>query len=69
MNGEEFRATIKKVGMTQVEAAEFFGVNESSCRRWISGKYPIPKPVAVLLRMMDRKGLTPENVQRYANQE
>jgi len=67
MTGEEFREAIYKVGMTQTAAARFFGVNETSLRRWISGKYPIPEPVAMLLKTMHRYSLTPENVLRYTN--
>jgi hypothetical protein len=41
-------------GLSQVGAARFLGVNDTTSRRWIAGRHPIPDSVAMLLRLMIR---------------
>ena len=62
MNGDELQEAIDRLGMSQVGAARFLGHNDSTVRRWIAGKFPIPHTVAMLLRVMVRYRLTPDNV-------
>ena len=62
MNGAEFQKFIKQLGLTQVAAASFFGVNETTARRWATGRRPIPDAVSMLLHVMVGKGLGPNEV-------
>jgi plasmid maintenance system antidote protein VapI len=62
MNGEVYQHLIDKVGMTQVGAAKFFGVDERTSRRWVKGELTIPDSVALLLPVMFKIGLTPYHV-------
>jgi hypothetical protein len=60
MTSDEYRATLKALGLTQNEAGRFFGAHEQSGRRWaVEGP---PEPVAKLLRLMCGLGLSPQQV-------
>jgi len=62
MNGKEYRAIIERLGMSQVGAARFLGVADSTSRRWIADTHPIPNAVAMLLCVMARYRLTAQTV-------
>jgi len=62
MTADEYREAIERVGLTQVGAAEFFNVADTTSRRWIAGRHPIPDAVAMTLRLMIRYNLTPAKV-------
>jgi len=47
---QQLRATIKRLGISQVETSRRLGVDPSTVRRWLSGARRIPEPVAILLR-------------------
>ena len=49
MNGAEFQKAIERLGLTQVGAAKFLGVNETTSRRWIANRHPVPPPVAMFI--------------------
>ena len=63
MNGTELRGVIEQLGMTQVGTARFLGHNASTIRKWISNRNPVPLPTEMLLRVMLKYSLTPDNVQ------
>jgi DNA-binding transcriptional regulator YiaG len=52
MDGEEYRAALTKLGLTQVEAAKVFHVDDRTSRRWAGDEVPIPYAAATLLRCM-----------------
>jgi DNA-binding transcriptional regulator YiaG len=52
MKPEEYRRCIDGLGMTQVEAAHFFSVDERTSRRWASGEVPIPFAIKVTLGLL-----------------
>lgn len=62
MNGKMYRRTIERLDMTPIEASDFFGVNETSERRWANGTHAIPRSVEMLLRVMIAYDLTPDSV-------
>jgi hypothetical protein len=62
MNGAEYRKAIARLDLTQVEAARFLGVDDTTSRRWIADRYPVPRPVVILLRLMVRQRLSPDRV-------
>lgn len=54
MTSDEFRAELKRLGLTQVGAARFLDRDKRTVRRWANGA-PIPKAIELLLPK-----LTPE---------
>jgi transposase-like protein len=62
MNGTEYSKAIARLDLTQVEAARFLGVDDTTSRRWVADRSPIPRAVAMLLRLMIRYRLSPDHV-------
>ena len=62
MTGDEYRAALDHVGMSQVGAARFFKVAPSTSRRWIADQLIVPPAVARLLCVMMKKHLSPGEV-------
>lgn len=53
MPPEELKAAMLKLGCrTQNEFAEAIGVSRSSVSLWLDGKVGVPRPVAMLIRML-----------------
>ena len=69
MTGAEYRKAIKHLGLSQVSAAKFLGVDETTSRRWVANKHPIPDAVAMLLSTMVSQGLVPGEVANIAKGE
>jgi hypothetical protein len=63
MSPAEYRAAIAELGLSQVRAAEFFGVHDVTGRWWaaVDGDGP-PAAVAKFLRLMLALRFTPEYV-------
>jgi hypothetical protein len=62
MNRTEFSKAIDALGLTQVGAARFLGVDPRTCRRYVAGELPLPPAAAMLLRVMLAHGLAPDDV-------
>ena len=53
MSPEELRSAMRSLGYrTQSDLAEAIGVSRSAVSLWIEGKVGVPRPVAMLLRML-----------------
>lgn len=53
MPPDELRAAMRTLGYrTQNELAEAIGVSRSAVSLWLEGKVGVPRPVAMLLRML-----------------
>ena len=53
MPPEELRRTMRALGYrTQSDLANAIGVSRSSVSLWLDGKVGVPRPVAMLLRML-----------------
>jgi transcriptional regulator with XRE-family HTH domain len=53
MPPEELRTAMRTLGYrTQNELAEAIGVSRSAVSLWLEGKVGVPRPVAMLLRML-----------------
>ena len=53
MSPEELRAAMRTLGCrTQNELAGAIGVSRSAVSLWLEGKVGVPRPVAMLLRML-----------------
>jgi transcriptional regulator with XRE-family HTH domain len=55
MGPEELRAAMRTLGYrTQADLAAAIGVSRSAVSLWVEGKVGVPRPVAMLLRMLIR---------------
>jgi transcriptional regulator with XRE-family HTH domain len=53
MAPEELRAAMRTLGnRTQADLANAIGVSRSAVSLWLEGKVGVPRPVAMLLRML-----------------
>jgi transcriptional regulator with XRE-family HTH domain len=50
MSGEQLRAALAALGLSQLEAARRLGVDGRTVRRWVAGDRRIPGPVVELVR-------------------
>jgi len=64
MTAKQYRAAIAALGLSQVGAARFLGVDGRTSRRWIAGERPVPEPVSRFLRYMVAAKVTPEQVEK-----
>jgi transcriptional regulator with XRE-family HTH domain len=62
MPSAELRELIQSLGLTQAAAAKFVGVEPRTLKRWLAGGAPVPHSVILLLRIVDRLRLSPEDM-------
>lgn len=62
MTPTQYKAAIKTLGLTQESAGEWLGIGKRTSQGYALGEYPVPEPVAKLLRLCLSLGLTPEDV-------
>jgi hypothetical protein len=62
MSADRYRELLDEVGLTVTGAAEFFGYDDRSARRWAEAALPIPIAVAALLQVMAVCRLSPDDV-------
>lgn len=48
---QEFRRVLRRLHLSQVEAARQLRVNERTVRRWVAGDSRIPESVSLVLRL------------------
>jgi transcriptional regulator with XRE-family HTH domain len=53
MTPAELRAILARLGLSQTQAARRIGVGLRTVNRWVRGEAGIPRPIALLFRMMD----------------
>ena len=53
MSPDELRSTMRALGYrTQNDLAQAIGVSRSAVSLWLEGKVGVPRPIAMLLRML-----------------
>jgi hypothetical protein len=62
MNPTEYKAAIKTLGLSQEAAGRWLGISGRQSQSYAIGEYPVPEPVAKLLRLCIRLKLRPEDV-------
>jgi hypothetical protein len=62
MTAKQYADAIDRLGLTQVGAGRFLGIDPRQSRRWIAGDARVPESVAKLLRLMIRLKLKPGDV-------
>lgn len=63
MTPKQYAEAIERLRLSQRGAGKFLGVDERTSRKWIAGDARIPESVALLLRLMVRLKLKPDDVQ------
>jgi hypothetical protein len=64
MNADQYRTALKRLGLSQLAAGDLFRVGPRTSRRWALDESRIPDSVAMLLHLMLKKRITPEDVDR-----
>lgn len=62
MTPTEYRTSIERLGLSQVGASRLFGVDPRTSRRWALGELPVPRAVALCLRIAERLGATKDDL-------
>lgn len=62
MTPNQYKTTIKALGLSQVRAGVFLGIAPRTSQGYALGEYPVPPPVATLLSLMVKLNLTPQDV-------
>jgi DNA-binding transcriptional regulator YiaG len=60
VSGSDLKQLRRRMGLTQGQLGELIGVHLVSISRWETGAVPIPKAIALLMRLLvkDAKGRT-----------
>jgi DNA-binding transcriptional regulator YiaG len=53
MTSAQFKATLDKLSITQLQCSELLGVSYVTVRRWSCGMSPVPEPAARLLKLIE----------------
>ena len=59
MTANQYKAAIKQLGLSQVAAARWLGISPRQSQSYAIGEYPVPEPVAKLLRLMIAEHIDP----------
>jgi len=62
MTANQYQAALDKLEMTQLAAGELFQVGPRTSHRWASGEARVPAAVAMLLRLMVDRVITPDDL-------
>lgn len=60
MTPDDFRATLRSLGLTQAEASAVLGVSDRAIRAWMTGERTVPIPLAKLMRLIASGVITPD---------
>ena len=64
MTPDEYRATLERLGLSQVAAARLLGVDARTSRRWANGERDVPAPAIRFLQYLIATGKTGEKAMR-----
>lgn len=62
MTPTQYKAAIKALGLAQEAAGVWLGIGKRTSQGYALGEYPVPEPVAKLLRLCVKMNLKPEDV-------
>lgn len=62
MTPNQYRAAIKALGLSQERAGVWLGISPRASQGYALGEHDIPEPTAMLLRLMIKLKLNPEDV-------
>ena len=64
MTPDDFRTHLDRLNYSQAGFARRMGIEESKCRRWARGVYPVPVSIQMLLRGETLEPAGPDNAKR-----
>ncbi|MEY9235369.1 hypothetical protein ABIF78_007692 [Bradyrhizobium japonicum] len=67
MTPEQYKAAIKKLGLSQERAGKYFGFSPRVGQSWALGESPVPEAVVIAMTLMLKDGLMPEDVVKLRN--
>ncbi len=56
MSDKQFRAALKRLGLSRTDAAERLGVTRRAVQHWVAGTRHVPEPVVILLKTWLKDG-------------
>jgi len=62
MTPTQYKAALRALGLSQNAAGPWLGIASRTSQGYALGEYPVPEPVAKLLRLCVRLNLKPEDV-------
>ena len=62
MTPHQYKAAIKALGLSQERAGDWLGIGRRTSQGYALGEYPVPEPIAKLLKLMIKLELKPENI-------
>jgi hypothetical protein len=67
MNDKRYRELYEQLDLSQVRMATFLGVDPRTSRRWALGEKNMPYDAAILLELMAKHKLTPDEARELAD--
>jgi len=64
MTPDRFRSIVDKLDLSLVGASKFLGVDSRTVRRWANGHQDVPLSVEMLLELMAKSHLKPNELRR-----
>ena len=65
MTTEEYRETLRRMGLRQVDVAWIMNVTGRHAKRWASGHTPVPQAVFLLLLAMEQYRISPTWLRKH----
>lgn len=62
MTPNQYKAAIKALALSQERAGVWLGIGKRTSQGYALGEYPVPEPIAKLLRLCVKLKLSPEDV-------
>jgi hypothetical protein len=62
MTPTQYRTAIRALGLSQERAGLWLGIGKRTSQGYALGEYPVPEPIAKLLRLIVKLKLNPEDV-------
>ena len=62
MTPTQYKSAIKVLGLAQEAAGDWLGIGRRTSQGYALGEYPVPEPVAKLLRLCVKMKLNPGDV-------
>jgi predicted transcriptional regulator len=66
MTPRELRATLDRLDLSAAKAGHLLGVHRATVHRWLDGSMSVSIVVELLLRLMVRRGIRIEDVEKIA---